>query len=151
MITFILKPNPRQRWFSTVRIFDTEQQMRDWHDRLHVAKRPAYNAAVIKWNTWKVKGRQRSRTGNIGEILFYKSNVTMANIAHESLHAALWYARVIGLKVAPIDAQFPGRLSPKYATRNRRAQSREEQLASLTGRIAGRIAQGWVRATSQSP
>ena len=87
------------RTFYWVRVFDTYKELAEWVDQ-HEWRRGAADGAAALCFSYTVdrvdKHGKSKRTRELGEILLCRKRCTVGVIAHECLHATLFYMRRVG-------------------------------------------------------
>jgi len=93
MITFRLKMK-RTKHFFTVTVFDTKKEMLndyvtkyDEHIKFEACVKPCFFQCESSLEIGK----------DIGSVYFYRGNLKAGLLAHEMLHCALWYDRIVNL------------------------------------------------------
>lgn len=100
MANFTIKP-PKQKYFFRVLVFSTKKKMHQWYKVNEVDfgyRNEAGNFAgmVLPYEWIKVdKDGNEERFAEIGTVLLWKNRLGSGVIAHEMLHCALWYERLI--------------------------------------------------------
>lgn len=97
---FIIKP-PKQKYYFRVLVFNSKRGMHDWYKENEVDfgyRNEAGNFAgmVLPYEWIKVDADgNEERFGEIGTVLLWKNRLGAGLLAHEMLHCALWYERLI--------------------------------------------------------
>lgn len=99
ILTFRVYPEGR-RWHYDVFVWPTVSAMRE-----HVKPHTADWRSVIACVLWPISSSDRPRRNCLGEVHFSRRHLGPDTISHEATHAALQWARKIGLVIdSAVDA-----------------------------------------------
>ena len=133
---FRLYPEPGRSLFYHVRLFPTQDALRDYlRADSDVDRSAAFGSRALctRWMRTRTLPNGRTRTcPDLGELLFVVPLIDSEAISHECAHAAIWWARRVGISPFHIDASD---------TEHRFANADEERYCYALGRMVLAITQ----------
>jgi hypothetical protein len=99
-VSFLVYPKKGERFYFTVRVFHSKSGMRAYHDAMPMpGKRDgSFDAVTCPFADYEDLDALIPKPC-IGEILFYRPKTGASIVSHEMTHAALHYARLMGMSL----------------------------------------------------